>query len=96
MWESKFSIESLRGVEFDGSTGGEEWNGFACPYFTFEQGMRIVEAHNDSGELGVYYDEDKDSFVFDFPAGSEEFEAEIIEERKLYGIGCGTWIWEER
>ncbi len=45
--EGKFSTD-LTGEDsfFDGFTKGETWNGFACPYFTFEQGQRIVEATN--------------------------------------------------
>jgi hypothetical protein len=94
MEKSKFSIESLPGQIFEGFTTGEDWNGWACPYFAFEEACRIVEAHNKSNELPAVYDENKDTFIFEFPDEPEEYTAEQINGQKLYGIGTGGWIWE--
>ncbi len=60
---------------FEGFTRGESWNGFSCPYFTFEQGQRIVEATNKAAaewhlrdpEFNTFYgryDSQRDAFVF--------------------------------
>jgi hypothetical protein len=32
-----FALDFLDDVTFEGYTQGETWNGFACPYFSFEQ-----------------------------------------------------------
>ena len=45
--EAKFVIEPLGETVFDGYTQDEDWNGWACPYFTFEQAERIVEAYSE-------------------------------------------------
>jgi hypothetical protein len=60
---------------FDGFTREETWNGFDCPYFTFEQGQRIVESTNEAAKewqlrdpkfntLHGRYDAQLDAFVF--------------------------------
>ena len=99
MRATKFTIDTFGGVEFDGYTAGEEWNGWACPYFTREQGMQVVDAHVRLGSGRARYDEPLDSFVFSFSGdkdGSEEiFSAVSLEGRSLYPIGAFSWIWEE-
>ncbi|MNB76602.1 hypothetical protein D3C75_232710 [compost metagenome] len=44
---------------FEGYTSGETWNGWACPYFTKEAGIKLCE-YTRSGR----YDEVADWFVF--------------------------------
>lgn len=95
MKQSEFTLESLPGRTFKGFTNGESWNGWACPYFEFDTAVLIKNAHNELGLLDAYYDEEKDSFVFEFPDETENYKAEEINVRKLYPIGNGSWIWEE-
>ncbi len=95
MRAAKFIIDTFGNEAFDGFTLDETWNGWARPYFTFEQAQRIVEAHRSHGDK-AWYDEAED--VFSFEMGEDEvdsFPAETIEGRKLYPIGTGCWIWEE-
>lgn len=92
MRQSKFTIESIPRQQFEGFTDGGNWNGWATPYFSFEQAQRIVEAHN-SGN--ARYDEENDQFVFNIDDEEEFYPAVLEDGRKLYSIGNGSWIWEE-
>ncbi|MDQ1612120.1 MAG: hypothetical protein QOG00_2051 [Pyrinomonadaceae bacterium] len=100
--ETKFSIDTLGNRLFDGFTIGEEWKGWACPYFTFEQSLRVVKAFNenewfDGGKVIAHYNAEKDMFRFFFESTgeSDDFTANDIEGQKLYPIGASCWIWEE-
>lgn len=99
MRETKFSIDSLGDRSFDGYTQGETWNGWACPYFTFEQAQQLVRAYEENG-LEARYNEVSDAFSFELDAGGDlkevdTFPAEEINGRKFYPIGAFCWIWEE-
>jgi hypothetical protein len=98
MREARFVIESLGETVFDGYTQGEDWNGWACPFFTFEQAQRIVDAHNEHG-IKAWYDEAADLFAFDLNQTGDDdvdaFPSVALEGRTLYPIGSGCWIWEE-
>jgi transcriptional regulator with XRE-family HTH domain len=96
-----FKIETINNQTFEGYTAGEEWNGWAYPYFTFEQAGEILKAFKSlktfSGKsLNAYYDEKTDSFYFETDSEDEieEFSVVEIENQKLYPIGAGSWIWE--
>lgn len=97
---SKFSLDPLIGQSFDGYSLGEVWNGFACPYFTFEQAQRVADVSRRFG-FGAWYDEDLDQFVFagedesSDPNECESFPSTMIDGAKFYPIGAFTWIWEE-
>lgn len=80
---------------------GEEWNGFQCPYFTFEEAMKITE-HPDL--KGLTYDAQKDQFSFADPEclddptyKAENFEAKAItvdgKQIKVYAVGAFFWCW---
>jgi hypothetical protein len=98
MRTAKFSIDVYGDQVFDGYTQGETWNGWACPFFTFEQAQRIVQAHK-GFELAAWYDKEQDSFAFCFEqdrtADRDEFGSKKIEGQKLYPVGSHCWIWEE-
>ena len=98
MKSTKFTIDTLGDRVFEGYTNGEDWNGWACPYFTFEQAQAIVGAYHDHG-WPAHYDQANDQFVFSMShAGAAEDEVySPIEEggQKLYPIGTASWIWEE-
>ena len=97
--EAKFVIDTLGDEVFDGYTYSESWNGWACPYFSFEQAGRIVGAFHARG-WKASYDEKEDQFVFSFEHdGLDEedaFPAVMTEGQKLYPVGARCWIWEER
>jgi hypothetical protein len=68
--KANFTLDSDK--QFSGFTRGETWNGFACPYFTFEVATQLAidyVAGNDYHDhtVGKYrweYDRVKDAFVF--------------------------------
>ncbi len=102
MRKTKFKIESLGYETFDGFTKDEDWNGWACPYFTFEQARKVLKQYNLFREITgqkdlAFYDKGADAFVF--PSNDEdesELYAAIDEEgQKYYPVGASCWIWEE-
>lgn len=95
MRKAQFLIDLYGDKVFDGYTQGETWNGWACPYFTFEQAERLVQAHSEKG-FRAWYDADSDAFSFEIEASDDidSFSAQEIEGIKLYPIGTGCWIWE--
>ncbi len=66
---ANFKIESLGYETFEGYTKDEDWNGWDCPYFTFEQAQKILKTYNmlrsiiRQKEL-AYYDSATDGFIF--------------------------------
>lgn len=91
---SKFKIETLGpDVLLDGFTTGESWNGWDCPYFTYEQGEKVVKAFKaqktfNGKSFVAFYDSEKDAFCFklDYENEIEEFSAIEIEGKKLYPV----------
>jgi hypothetical protein len=94
MRKAMFSIESLSNQIFEGYTQDETWNGWACPYFTFEEASKIVEAQRKTGE-DAWYDQDSDQFIFRIQGEEEVFPAIQIQNLKVYSIGSTSWIWDE-
>jgi hypothetical protein len=95
-------IESLGYETFKGFTKGENWNGWDCPYFTFEQAQKVLKTYNElrriiGQNVLAYYDAETDAFVF--PANAEDeseiFAAIIEDSEKYYPVGAFCWIWEE-
>jgi len=94
-----FSIEVLGDRSFDGYTLGETWNGWACPYFIFDQAQQLVRAYKENG-VKAWYDETSDVFSFEVDAGddfkkTDAFPAKEIEGQKFYPIGASCWIWKD-
>lgn len=90
-----FALEALPNQIFHGYTMGEEWNGWAVPYFDFDESKKIAHAHENSLNIVTLYDEEDDKFTFRFSDEEEEYQATIMDNRKLYPLGSGVWIWEE-
>lgn len=97
-----FSMDTLGDeVLLEGFTAGGTWNGWDCPYFTFEQAQKVVDAFNatprlEGDSVDARYEAEKDTFCFFFESSgeSDDFPAVEIEGRKFYPIGAGCWIWE--
>ena len=45
-----------------GYTSGKLWNGWATPYFEFEEAKRVAEGFNECAEYPMEYDEVYDQF----------------------------------
>ena len=102
MRRAKFKIELLGYESFEGFTKDEKWNGWNCPYFTFEPAQKILRTYNTLhsiiGQKNLaYYDAAADAFVF--PSNDEEepeiFAAITENGQKYYPVGAFCWIWEE-
>lgn len=93
---------------FDGFTTDMRWNGWACPYFTFEQAQAVIEQHNNLYELAfaegekelhaqcfyakAYYDAERDAFCFAMEGG--EWDVFGAFERDGTKYYCiGAWCW---
>lgn len=95
----------------EGLTYGYTWNGWACPYFTKENGLLIADLMNKDREWcidnqcpvsNLFYSEEKDCFIFVADETDPEdiqdpqiFEATVIDGVKYYGIGNCSWCWYE-
>lgn len=93
MRPTRFTIDSLDGT-FDGHTQDEDWNGWAVPYFTYEQALTVLAACQKANQHG-FYDAVSDRFIFSFKDEDESYEAEEIDGLKVYPVGARNWIWEE-
>ncbi len=95
--ETKFALDFIPGKTFTGFTTGDDWNGFACPYFTFAQAQKLVSAWNEV-DSQASYDEEQDAFVFethDVPDETETYQPLEINGSKYYPVGTQSWIWIE-
>ena len=91
-YKAFFSMDCMD-VNIEGLTYGNRWNGWACPYFTYENAMKIAEVMPD---FHMWYDMDKDLFfTTDEETDPEEFCPKIIDGIKYYGIGNCSWCWDE-
>ncbi|MCA8452709.1 hypothetical protein LGN04_02095 [Burkholderia multivorans] len=98
MVEMLFQIDG--GKEYKGFSQGQFWNGWAMPFFTFEVAQEFAKDQNAvTTEEKLVYDEATDSFIYQtdyYPQEEwERFEATMIDGKKLYGIGAGSWTWDE-
>jgi hypothetical protein len=94
MRETKFTIEIYGNTVFEGFTKDENWNGWACPYFAFEESQRIVEAHRKTGQQAGF-DNDSDAFYFNIQDEEEFYQPIEVDGKKFYPIGNSSWIWSE-
>lgn len=85
------------GTFFTALTDGQTWNGFQCPYFTKEEGLKIVDYVQHDG---ITYNEDIDSFI-EFDACDIHNKDNytyiypiMIGEAQYYAIGHGGWTWD--
>ena len=71
----------------------EEWNGFARPWFTKEEALKMNEWLPEF-EDGLVYDEENDMFYTTYDTEyREEFHGRDIDGYHLYPIGNGSWTW---
>ena len=99
--KATFTLDSLPNVAFEGFTDGSTWNGFACPYFTFDVAEDILQ----QSEVNGYrwdYDADQDVFLVWHEEDSADWEPEPISAvqisvgdslYKSYPVGAYTWTW---
>ena len=77
---------------------GKKWNGWDCPLFTKEIGLRMCESLT-MDNCKLTYDESKDCFIADFPYEDVTSEYEGTDYNidgelvRLYPIGSEEWVW---
>lgn len=84
---------------FEAWSDGEEWNGWAAPFFERAEADRVLSEIRATGGQGNF-DAAQDVFNF-FDRATEEWQespSEVIGtpsgSRTVYGIGAGDWIWD--
>ncbi len=97
-----FHIDALPDETFMGYVGQDTWNGFVCPYFEYDEAVRILKSLEQLGEPETLehweYDDNQNQFyVFQstYPNEPEVYKAEIIEPLgiRLFAIGAFSWTW---
>ncbi|HJP68164.1 MAG TPA: hypothetical protein VJ846_04610 [Sphingomicrobium sp.] len=97
------SVSLDEGPSYPAYSRGAVWNGWQCPYFSFDEGMKLT-AHPSLN--GFKYDAEKDQFVFDDPEYADDptyqadsFKPETItvdgQQIKVYAIGAFSWCWRK-
>jgi hypothetical protein len=99
MQPAKFTLDFLECQHFNGFTRGENWNGFACPYFTYDQAQDVVMAWQWKG-CEAFYNSASDEFVFELTVAGGTKESDVfsgleVEGKRLYPIGAFCWTWTE-
>lgn len=102
-YRAEFFVIDDAETMYEGFTQGRTWNGWACPSFTKEIALQMVENYNkEAHPLKAWYDEKEDAFSFEMEANSPEstdtFHGHDIdvdgETLHVYSIGAGCWIWD--
>ena len=101
VYKARFQIDDS--ASFEGYTRGDLWNGFACPRFTKEEGLKIVQ-HFNTEDYPARFNEEKDQFEFTMDDYKDEGSLDVTtpvniefegNELKVYPIGAWGWIWDE-
>lgn len=86
------------------SIDSKGWNGWACPAFTKEEAIKVLDQLGNcmEYELNWTYDPTRDTFIVN---GMSQDEVETFTGTKyhtvdgvktLYAIGAHAWCWEEQ
>lgn len=101
--KTTFVIDSLPSESFEGYSNGENWNGWACPFFDHATAERVLRA-SEQNNYTWQYDTQANAFIVRSTADPDDYEPEVFSATQaqvddkaitLYGIGAYSWIWEE-
>ena len=98
--KARFTVDDE--AHFDGYHCGEEWNGFACPYFEFNEAIKVMDKmYSINGEPTWTFDVDSFGALYD-PDDAESLDvwlSEIVkcgdEYKLVFGIGGKCWAWSK-
>lgn len=99
MYKTIFTIDGFAPA-YIGYTDGDLWNGWATPYFTFEEARKVQADCNKDTEHPMFYDKEKDEFRKRYEDYEEPdvWKGENIQTedgiKHLYGIGAYSWVWD--
>lgn len=100
--QTNFSNEMLGDIPFEGFTDGETWNGWACPYFTYDIAEGILKASESNG-YRWNFDTKADAFFVRHIEDSEDSSPDQFKGIQvvaadqavvLYAVGAYSWSWE--
>lgn len=77
---------------------GERWNGWALPFFTKEEAIKVLEKVKTLRPFDFWYKvEGNKILILDTTQNSvwEEVEQTTHEGKTLYGVGAWSWTWDE-
>ena len=100
MRKSVFAIDASPNA-YIGYTSGRTWNGWATPYFPFEEAQRLQAEFSEGADSPMLYDVMKDEFRIQYDNDDEPYiwKGEDIQTvdgiKHLYGIGAYSHIWDE-
>jgi hypothetical protein len=89
------------GPVYIGYTNGDLWNGWATPYFTLEEALKLQNEINRGGGARMLYDSRADKFYLQYENDDEPYiwKGEDIQTedgiKHLYGIGAYSHIWDD-
>jgi len=94
MKKAQFTMNDIDG-EFDGYTCGNTWNSFACPFFTNEQAVHMLEALDyQTFSFTWSYDSDRNVFIVCDDGNITEYSAIKRDGMTLWSIGAYEWVWD--
>lgn len=87
---------------YEGFTLGGYWNGWACPMFTFDVAMTILQNCTNSIHDKFWFDDVNNRLCAQFDGALEEIEIYEGEEYwydgklyTLYDVGAYSWVWDK-
>lgn len=100
MRKSAFAIDASPHA-YIGYTSGRTWNGWATPYFPFEEAQNLQAEFSEGAGSPMLYDATNDKFILKYEDDDEPYiwKGEDIQTvdgiKHLYGIGAYSHIWDE-
>ena len=96
-----FTLDAFEKKLFHGFTNGQLRNGFACPLFTLQEGLRLAAFNNATDFCGhLEYNPKKNAFLFvektSDAADPTVFSAVEVDGQTLYPIGAAGWSWSQK
>jgi hypothetical protein len=91
MRNAKFYLDCLPDHEWDGFTEGDDWNGWACPYFTEAEALRLNAALVALATAEGHLDDD----TFDIRWSLSDWRTLTVQGQPVYGVGAYDWTWSE-
>lgn len=92
------------GTTYRGYTRGETWNGWQCPRFPKAEADRLMADLNAAAQtfpeqyFTITFDEVTQRYAVHDPQHADDpwvIEAELFDGEPCYGIGAGSWVWDQ-
>lgn len=93
MYAKRFQLDGIEGT-VHGYSVDQSWNGFECPYFTFDQAIALLRRSHLRFE---YRDAERGDLFLVYTGYGEPdiFEGMEVNGLHVYGIGAFAWAWSQ-